>query len=189
MSNRVGQETADCADQSRVWAGYRPQDCQIAKKVAMDSQRDKETYAIIGAAMRVHGALGFGFLEKVYQDALEVELHLSKIPYEREKAIDILYRGIRLGEHYYADFLCYGDIIVELKALKKLNKLEESQVLHYLRASRLTRALLINFGQPSLQIIRFANGYKQTLDEDELQEIASKSNVSNLAVPSAVAEP
>ena len=158
------------------------------KDLTMESQRDKETYAIIGAAMRVHGALGFGFLEKVYQDALEVELRLSKIPYEREKPLDILYRGIRLGEHYYADFLCYGDVIVELKALKKLNKLEESQVLHYLRASRLTRALLINFGQPSLQVVRFANGYKQTLEEDELKEIVSKDNAVNLAVPSAVAE-
>lgn len=159
------------------------------KDLTMESQRDKETYAIIGAAMRVHGTLGFGFLEKVYQDALEVELRHTKIPYEREKPIDILYRGIRLGEHYYADFLCYGDVIVELKALKKLNKLEESQVLHYLRASRLTRALLINFGQPSLQVVRFANGYKQTLEEDELKEIVSKDNAVNLAVPSAVAEP
>ena len=118
-----------------------------------------------------------------------MELRHTKIPYEREKPIDILYRGIRLGEHYYADFLCYGDVIVELKALKKLNKLEESQVLHYLRASRLTRALLINFGQPSLQVVRFANGYKQTLEEDELKEIVSKDNAVNLAVPSAVAEP
>ena len=151
--------------------------------------QDDQTFTIIGAALRVHKTLGYGFLEKVYQDALEVEFRHTKIPYEREKAIAIYYRNIRLGEQYYADFLCYGDVIVELKAIRKLNKLEEAQVLHYLRATNCTRALLLNFGQPSLQIIRFVNGYRQTFDEEEVRDLAAKAAPPNtLAVPSAVAE-
>ena len=151
--------------------------------------QDDQTFTIIGAAFRVHKALGCGFLEKVYQDALEVEFRYAKIPYEREKAIAIPYRNVRLGESYYADFLCYEDVIVELKAIRNLNKLEEAQVLHYLRATKCTRALLLNFGQPSLQVIRFVNGYKQTLDDEDVRNLAAQAAPPNtLAVPSAVAE-
>ncbi len=155
----------------------------------MPPVQDNQTFAIIGAAFRVHQALGCGFLEKVYHDALEVEFRHTKIPYEREKTIAIHYRNVRLGEPYYADFLCYGDVIVELKAIRKLNKIEEAQVLHYLRATHCTRALLINFGQPNLQIIRFVNGYKHTFDEEEVRDLAAQAATKNsLAVPSAVAE-
>ncbi len=120
---------------------------------------DPETYAIIGAAQRVHRELGYGFYEHIYQDALEIEFQLQGLPYEREKAILVVYRGRTLGAHYAADFLCYDDIIVELKALKRLSKIEEAQVIHYLRATGKTRALLINFGQVHLEVIRFVNHY------------------------------
>ncbi|YCM43065.1 GxxExxY protein [Verrucomicrobiaceae bacterium 227] len=113
--------------------------------------RDPETFAIIGAAMAVHRELGSGFLENVYQAALERELLDLKIPFEREKEIPIYYRGSPLNTNYRADFVCYGSIIVELKALQNFSGHETAQVLNYLKATKLNRALLINFGAHSLQ--------------------------------------
>ena len=112
---------------------------------------DPLTYAIIGAAMEVHRALGCGFLEAVYSEALEIELRLRGLPYLREHEFPIVYKGRRLGCTYRVDFLCYGDIVVELKALSTLTPLEDAQVLNYLRASGLRRGLLLNFGSKRLQ--------------------------------------
>nr|WP_319491249.1 GxxExxY protein [uncultured Desulfobacter sp.] len=116
--------------------------------------RDPETYAIIGAAMSVHSKLGHGFLEAVYQEALAHELQFSNIVYEREKILPIYYRGNRLTTHYKADFLCFGTVIVELKALQQLSGVEESQVINYMKASGLKKSLLINFGTRQLQYKR-----------------------------------
>ena len=114
-------------------------------------KRDKETYQIIGAAMAVHRELGHGFLESVYQAALEREFQLRKIPYQREVEVPVFYKKEPLPVSYRADFICYKSVIVELKALAKLTSTEESQVLNYLKATGVERALLINFGAPSLQ--------------------------------------
>ena len=124
---------------------------------------DKETYAIIGAALQVHATLGYGFLEKVYQAAFEQELMLRSIPYEREKQLTVYYKGKPLGDDYAVDFFCYGSILVELKALKRLSKVEEAQVIHYLRATRCDRALLINFGDVHLQVKRFVDGFVEEI--------------------------
>ena len=124
---------------------------QITQMDADKNIRDKETYAIIGAAMAVHNELGNGFLEAVYQEALEKEFQLQSIPYEREKRLLVFYKGTQLDTYYQADFVCFGSVIVELKALQQLSGSEEAQVLNYLKASELHRALLINFGQKSLQ--------------------------------------
>jgi GxxExxY protein len=113
-------------------------------------KRDEQTYTIIGAAMAVHRELGHGFLEAVYQAALERELMLQRIPFEREVRLPVSYRGDCIAE-YQADFICYGEVIVELKAMQKLTGVEEAQVINYLKATRYTRGLLINFGAPSLQ--------------------------------------
>ena len=114
-------------------------------------EKDKETYAIIGAAMTVHRELGCGFLEAVYQDALEKEFRHLNIPYAREVKLPVFYRGEQLNSYYQADFICFDSVIVELKALQCLSGKEESQVINYLKASQLHRALLLNFGTRSLQ--------------------------------------
>jgi GxxExxY protein len=123
----------------------------------ISDKKDNQTYRIIGAAMRVHRELGCGFLEAVYQEALEKEFDVKNIPYEREKKLPIQYRGQTLNTSYQADFVCFDSIIVELKALKQLSGTEEAQVLNYLKASSRRKALLINFGTPQLQYKRYVN--------------------------------
>jgi GxxExxY protein len=115
---------------------------------------DSQTYAVIGAAMAVHKELGCGFLEAVYQDALELELKSRNIEYVREHLIHITYKGTPLNCTYKADFLCYKSVIVELKPLTTLSSLEEAQVINYLKATKLNRALLLNFGARQLQYKR-----------------------------------
>lgn len=116
--------------------------------------RKDDTYNIIGAAMTVHKSLGYGFLEEVYQEALAIELDAQQIPFEREKDLHIYYRDVCLSKYYKADFVCYGDIIVELKATKEITNDHKAQTLNYLKATGYHLALLINFGTPSLQFQR-----------------------------------
>ena len=104
--------------------------------------------------MEVHRNLGHGFLEAVYQDALAIEFRERGIHHERERQFRIEYRGKILESSYRVDFVCFGNVLVELKALKNLSGNEESQVLNYLKASRMHRGLLLNFGVPSLQYKR-----------------------------------
>ena len=125
-------------------------------------KRDQETYAIIGAAMTVHRELGNGFLEAVYQDALEREFQYMKIPYKREVKLPVYYRGEQLNSYYQADFICFDSVIVELKALQRLSGNEEAQVINYLKASHLHRALLINFGTKSLQYKRLVFNLRES---------------------------
>ncbi|OGO39218.1 MAG: NADH:ubiquinone oxidoreductase [Chloroflexi bacterium RBG_16_56_8] len=105
-----------------------------------------EVYAIIGAAMEVYNQLGTGFLEPVYQEAMEIETAYRKIPSKSQQEIIILYKGKPLKKHYIADLLCYEKIIVEIKAMDRLSSREESQLLNYLKATGMPVGLLINFG-------------------------------------------
>lgn len=118
---------------------------------------DARTYGIIGAAMRVHQELGSGLLESSYQEAMAIELGFRGVPFAREASIPLFYRGIPLGTPFRADFLCHQDIIVELKAIQNLGRVEEAQVIHYLKASNLQTGLLLNFGSTSLQVRRLGN--------------------------------
>ena len=106
----------------------------------------RESYAINGAAMEVYNQLGHGFLEAVYQEALEKEFQQRGIPFEREKMLTISYKGENLKQTYKADFVCYGKIIVELKAVSELDDAHRSQVYNYLHATGFRLGIILNFG-------------------------------------------
>lgn len=128
----------------------------------MNEERDPQTYAIIGAALEVHYQLGSGFLEPVYQEALAVEMDLRNIPYTREQNLPVYYKGTLLPSVYRADFICFNEVLVELKALKALSGTEDAQVTNYLKATGLKKALLINFGAPKLFHKRIVLNYTET---------------------------
>lgn len=117
----------------------------------------EESYKIRGAIFAVHRELGCGFLERVYQDALEYEFRERGIPYEREKSIQVMYKGQPLGEPYRADFVCYDKIIVELKALSELDGTHRAQVINYLKVTKMKLGLLVNFGETSAKVERLLN--------------------------------
>jgi len=117
----------------------------------MDLVYKQESYNIIGACMDVHSELGSGFLEAVYHEALLLELKDRKIPYETNVKLKVSYKGKSLKKSYYADVICYGKIILELKAMDGLIPEHESQVINYLTATGYKLGLLINFGAKSLQ--------------------------------------
>ena len=104
--------------------------------------------------MEVHRELRHGFLESVYQDALAVEFQSRGIPFEREVLLKVFYKGGELPSFYKADFICFGSLLVECKALSAIGGSEEAQTLNYLRVTGLTKAVLVNFGAPSLQYKR-----------------------------------
>ncbi len=114
-------------------------------------EKEELTGKIINACMEVHNELGNGFLEPVYQEALEEEFKIQGIPYVREKLLPVMYKGEQLKKEYYADFVCYDDIIVELKAVSVLSKPHKAQVLNYLNAANKEIGLLINFGETKLK--------------------------------------
>ena len=112
---------------------------------------EEETGKIIKACMNVYNELGNGFLEAVYQEALAIEFGLMNIPFRREAKIDIFYKGKKLSKEYFADFICYDTIVVELKAVSKLVNANKAQVLNYLHGTKLAVGLLNNFGESSLK--------------------------------------
>ena len=115
--------------------------------------------------MEVHTRLGHGFLEPVYQEALAIEFDKQNIPYIKEVGLPIFYQGIELKTSYRADFICYVDVLVELKALSSITGVEESQVINYLKATGLEIGLLINFGEPSLRYKRIVKTHSHNYNE------------------------
>jgi len=105
--------------------------------------------------MEVHRELGCGFLEAVYQEALGREFDVQGIPNTEQPVIEICYKGEPLDKKYQPDFVCYEEIILEIKALSALSGLEEAQLINYLKATGLKVGLLINFGAKSLEHKRF----------------------------------
>ena len=117
------------------------------------------SYAIIGAAMEVHTLLGSGFLEAVYQAALEKELGLRGIPFERKVKLPVSYKGDLIGE-YEADLVVDGKIVVEIKSVSRLTSAHDAQAIHYLATTGLQLAIIINFGETSLQSRRIVRTEK-----------------------------
>ncbi|MBQ8968117.1 MAG: GxxExxY protein [Bacteroidaceae bacterium] len=121
----------------------------------------EEAFKIIGAAMAVHRALGCGFTEKVYQDALELEFKAQGIPYQREFPLHASYRGFQLKAEFIPDFICFERVIVELKAVRELDDTHRSQAINYAKVADVDLALLINFGEISLKYERYFPGSKK----------------------------
>ncbi|MFA6103263.1 MAG: GxxExxY protein [Victivallaceae bacterium] len=125
------------------------------KRIEEENLFRDECYIIQGAIFEVYRNLGCGFLEAVYQESLEHEFNLKQIPFVSQKELELRYKGIRLKQTYKPDFICYGKIIVELKALSDLSGEHDAQLLNYLKATNLRLGLLVNFGHyPKVQIKR-----------------------------------
>ena len=114
----------------------------------------EESYQIIGKCMEVHNNLGAGFLEIVYKDALEYEFKNANIPYVREKKYDVNYKGTKLPHHFYADFVVFDSIILEVKAVTSMPNEFIAQSINYLKVSENKLALLVNFGELKLNYKR-----------------------------------
>ncbi len=114
------------------------------------------TGQILKACFKVHNTLGAGFLEKVYENALAIELRKSGLTVEQQKPIKVLYEGAVVGD-YAADLVVESRILLELKAVASLDSIFEAQLLNYLRATGVRVGLLLNFGQPKLQYKRFVS--------------------------------
>ncbi len=118
----------------------------------------EEVYAIIGAAMEVHTVLGSGFLEPVYQEAMEIESVERSLPFVTQPRLEICYKGHTLSKEYIADFIFFNQIIVEIKALDQLTGREDAQIINYLKTTEMKVGVLINFGShPKLEWKRFVN--------------------------------
>ena len=115
-----------------------------------------EVYAVAGAAMEVYYQLGSGFLEPVYQQALEIELGRRRIPFEAQKPLKLFYKDVELRKEYIPDFICYKQIIVEIKSLERLTNIETAQLINYLKITKMHVGVLINFGsRPKLEWKRY----------------------------------
>ncbi len=106
----------------------------------------EEVHAVIGAAIDVHRELGPGFLESIYQEALEIELRARNVPFVAQQPISVRYKGLTLKKQYFADLVCFERIIVEIKALPHLSGIERAQLLNYLKGTGFPIGILINFG-------------------------------------------
>ncbi len=118
---------------------------------------EKRSYQIIGVCMEVHKNLGNGFLESVYQEVIENEFSNRKIPFEKQKKLELFYKDAKLKKYFIDDFICYDKILVEIKATNDLHESFKQQVINYLKATDYKLGLLINFGGSSLQWKRFIN--------------------------------
>ena len=116
----------------------------------------EETYEIVGAAMDVYYTMGVGFLEPVYQEALAIEFERRRIPFEREKRLELFYKGTKLNRTYSPDFVCFDDIVLELKVVVQITGSHAAQLINYLKVMQKRLGLLVNFGgAPKLEWKRY----------------------------------
>ena len=115
---------------------------------------DRQTFQIIGAAMEVHRHLPRGMYEQIYCEALAVEFTLRKIPFRAQHPLRIVYKGRRLTGVHHMDFICYDEVVIEVKAVSALTPADEAQLMNYLAMMGMRRGLLVNFGAKSLEFKR-----------------------------------
>jgi GxxExxY protein len=116
---------------------------------------EEESHVILGACFEVHNQMGSGFLEDVYQECLEIELKSRGMEFLPKPRLKLQYKGIPLEQYYDPDFLCFGKIILEIKAISNLADIHRAQVLNYLKATQLRLGLLVNFhSHPKLEFER-----------------------------------
>ena len=149
----TAHRTARFREFAVIWARYV--DCSSAGMDHSPTFHDPRTFAVIGAAYEVHRVLGSGFLEIFYKDALAIELRERGIPFEREAPCRIEYKGRALRDDYKIDFVCYNEVILEVKARSVTGPADHAQVLSYLASAKLRCGLLLNFGTPKLEHRRF----------------------------------
>jgi GxxExxY protein len=128
----------------------------------------EESYKLIGACFEVYKTKGCGFTEPIYQECLQLELSIQGIPFVAQPLLELEYKGQLLTQTFRPDFICYGKIIVEIKAIERLAEVHRAQTLNYLNATKYELALLVNFGHfPKLEHERIANtrdrGAKKTI--------------------------
>jgi GxxExxY protein len=131
---------------------------------------DQLTRTVIGAVYRVSNTLGIGFLEKVYENALAIELRNSGLAVEQQFPLRVFYCGVPVGE-FSTDLLIEGCLVVELKAARTLEEVHSAQCMNYLRAAGLNVCLLVNFGSPRAQIKRIVSGFRSPNQDTESEEI------------------
>ncbi len=117
----------------------------------------EESFKIIGACMKVHRSLGVGFLEAVYEEALEKEFLIQNIPFKRQLKLELYYDKQKLNKYYRADFVCYDSIVLEIKAVSYIPDAFYAQLRNYLKCTNMELGMLINFGTPSLTYKRIIN--------------------------------
>ena len=144
-----------------------------------DFPLQEETYRILGACFEVYNEMGCGFLEPVYQECLKIELESQEISFESQPVLTLEYKGVELEKTYRPDFICFGNVLIEIKAVSHFTSEHRAQTLNYLNASGLEVALLVNFGHfPKLEHVRLVNQGRDKLrtpcDESEKTESLSK---------------
>ena len=131
----------------------------MEKKLVSNLFYKEECYKIIGLCIKIHNKLGKGFKEIVYKDALEFELKINNVPYEREKLFNIAYEQKTFPRKIYADFFVFNSIILEIKAASFFHSNNFTQTLNYLKASKILLGIVINFGEDSLKFKRIICSY------------------------------
>ena len=131
----------------------------------MTKEQWMHMYEIVGAAQEVYNVLGRGMEEAIYQEAMEKELDIRGLKYQREVVLHTWYKGIRLNKIYQADFVC-EDVVVEFKSVSRLTSDHRAQLFNYLRITKQDRGVLVNFGESNFHSERYA--FDKTLDRYEL---------------------
>ena len=152
-----------------MWVSYYPLNARKTRKFSPMTKilYKDESYRIIGACFEVYKQKGCGFTEPVYQECLGLEMGIQNIPFVAQPELQLEYKGTLLTHYFKPDFICFGKIIIEIKALSKLADVHRSQALNYLNATEFNLVLLVNFGHhPLLEYERIAQSNSKPISEE-----------------------